>query len=175
MMFFMPFSIGTLRYGAEVRTGASQEITGVRDAMRKIRAQDGVRGLYRGMAVSLYGNIVYRGLYFGLFDSGKQALVKPGGEKPNVLAVWAMAQMTTLTAAVGSYPLNIIRIRMQMDCGRKEKLHVGNINDCARKIYATEGVRGFYRGVTFSSGVQATAGALLLVANDWVTSDDDED
>ena len=78
MMFTFPFSIGILRYSAEVRTGASQEITGVCNAMRKIWAQDGVRGFYRGMTVSFYGMIWYRGLYFGLFDSGKQALFKPG-------------------------------------------------------------------------------------------------
>ena len=104
MMFTSPLTIGLLRYSAEVRTGASQEITGVCNAMSKIWAQDGVRGFYRGMTASFCGIIVYRGLYFGLFDSGKQALVKPG-EETSILSLWAMTQMTTLAAAVGAFPL----------------------------------------------------------------------
>jgi solute carrier family 25 (adenine nucleotide translocator) protein 4/5/6/31 len=38
--------------------------------VKTIRA-DGVRGLYRGFVISCVGIFVYRGLYFGLYDSLK--------------------------------------------------------------------------------------------------------
>jgi solute carrier family 25 (adenine nucleotide translocator) protein 4/5/6/31 len=42
--------------------------------MKKIVKTDGIRGLYRGFAASVVGIFFYRGLYFGLYDSGKYFL-----------------------------------------------------------------------------------------------------
>ena len=46
--------------------------------MKKIVKKDGITGLYRGFCASLVGIFFYRGLYFGLYDSGKYFLF---GEK----------------------------------------------------------------------------------------------
>ena len=72
-----------------------------------------------------------------------------------------MAQTVTITAGITAYPLNILRIRMQMDAGRYQKVH-GNVFDCARKIKAQEGMRGFFRGITFQTALGA-GGAVALV------------
>jgi hypothetical protein len=39
------------------------------DVYKQTLATDGVRGLYRGYTPSVVGIIIYRGLYFGLYDS----------------------------------------------------------------------------------------------------------
>ena len=41
------------------------------DVYRKTIATDGVAGLYRGFVISCVGIIVYRGCYFGFYDTLK--------------------------------------------------------------------------------------------------------
>lgn len=57
-------------------TGSSErQYKGMLDVYKKTIATDGVAGLYRGFMVSLGGIIVYRGLYFGLYDSLKPVVL----------------------------------------------------------------------------------------------------
>ena len=49
--------------------GGSRQFNGLVDVYRKTLASDGIAGLYRGFVPSVVGIIVYRGLYFGVYDS----------------------------------------------------------------------------------------------------------
>jgi solute carrier family 25 (adenine nucleotide translocator) protein 4/5/6/31 len=49
--------------------GGARQFNGLVDVYRKTLATDGVAGLYRGFVPSVVGIIVYRGLYFGVYDS----------------------------------------------------------------------------------------------------------
>lgn len=51
------------------KTSESRQFQGLVDVYKKTLASDGVAGLYRGFVPSVLGIIVYRGLYFGLYDS----------------------------------------------------------------------------------------------------------
>lgn len=57
------------------KVGGQRQFDGIVDVYRKTLASDGVRGLYRGFNVSCVGIIVYRGLYFGMYDSLKPAVL----------------------------------------------------------------------------------------------------
>ena len=46
------------------------------DVYKKTYASDGIRGLYRGFVISCIGIVIYRGLYFGIFDTVKPSLPK---------------------------------------------------------------------------------------------------
>ena len=61
---------------------------------------------------------MYRGTYFGLFDTTK-AILFGDPRKSNVFGVWMLAQMVTLTAGCISYPLDTIRARWMMQAGRE--------------------------------------------------------
>merc|ERR1712014_105099 len=51
------------------KSGGDRQFNGLVDVYRKTLASDGIAGLYRGFMPSVTGIIVYRGLYFGLYDS----------------------------------------------------------------------------------------------------------
>ena len=51
------------------KTSESRQFQGLVDVYKKTLASDGVAGLYRGFVPSVLGIMVYRGLYFGLYDS----------------------------------------------------------------------------------------------------------
>lgn len=52
--------------------GGARQFNGLVDVYRKTLASDGIAGLYRGFVPSVVGIIVYRGLYFGVYDSLSQ-------------------------------------------------------------------------------------------------------
>ena len=58
------------------RAGGQRQFSGIIDVYVKTIRADGVRGLYRGFGISCACIFIYRGLYFGLFDS-----FKPFGER----------------------------------------------------------------------------------------------
>ncbi|KAG9104161.1 hypothetical protein FRC06_004798 [Ceratobasidium sp. 370] len=49
--------------------GSERQYNGIIDVYRKTVQSDGIAGLYRGFVPSIVGIIVYRGLYFGLYDT----------------------------------------------------------------------------------------------------------
>jgi hypothetical protein len=49
--------------------GGARQFNGLVDVYKKTLASDGLIGLYRGFVPSVVGIIVYRGLYFGVYDS----------------------------------------------------------------------------------------------------------
>ncbi|KAM7509002.1 hypothetical protein LguiA_019455 [Lonicera macranthoides] len=57
------------------KTGGERQFNGLVDVYKKTLASDGVAGLYRGFNISCVGIIVYRGLYFGLYDSVKPVIL----------------------------------------------------------------------------------------------------
>ena len=82
---------------------------------------DGIQGLYRGFAISCVGIFIYRGMYFGMYDSLKPILL---GEDAGVLLSFLLGWGVTITAGLMSYPIDTIRRRMMMTSGSAVKYKV---------------------------------------------------
>jgi hypothetical protein len=96
--------------------GGGRQFNGLVDVYRKTLASDGIAGLYRGFGPSVLGIIVYRGLYFGMYDSIKPVLLV-GPLEGNFLASFMLGWGVTTGAGIASYPLDTIRRRMMMTSG----------------------------------------------------------
>jgi solute carrier family 25 (mitochondrial adenine nucleotide translocator), member 4/5/6/31 len=70
---------------------------------------------------SVLGIIVYRGLYFGMYDSIKP-VVLVGPLEGNFLASFLLGWTVTTGAGIASYPLDTIRRRMMMTSGEVSKI-----------------------------------------------------
>merc|ERR1712209_184288 len=55
--------------------GGERQFNGLIDVYTKTLKSDGIQGLYRGFAISAVGIFIYRGMYFGLFDTLKPLLL----------------------------------------------------------------------------------------------------
>lgn len=53
------------------QAGGRRQFKGLLDVYRKTLSSDGYVGLYRGFGVSIIGITLYRGLYFGAYDTMK--------------------------------------------------------------------------------------------------------
>jgi len=81
------------------KKGGERQFNGLVDVYRKTLAADGIAGLYRGFAISCVGIIVYRGLYFGMFDSIKPVLLT-GALEDSFLAAFLLGWGVTIGAGV---------------------------------------------------------------------------
>ena len=76
-----PIDFARTRLAADVGSGKTREFSGFSDCLSKVASADGMKGLYRGFGISVFGIVAYRATYFGLFDTGKAYL---GTETPSL-------------------------------------------------------------------------------------------
>jgi len=139
--------------------GGERQFNGLVDVYRQTLKSDGLAGLYRGFVVSCVGIVVYRGFYFGLYDTVKPMVGKDVG----FWASFGIGYAVTVSAGLASYPLDTIRRRMMMTSGAKEKYN-GSI-DCASKIIKNEGVGSLFKGAG-ANILRGMAGAGTLAGFD---------
>jgi solute carrier family 25 (adenine nucleotide translocator) protein 4/5/6/31 len=144
--------------------GGGRQFNGLVDVYRKTLATDGIAGLYRGFGPSVLGIVVYRGLYFGMYDSLKPVILV-GPLEGSFLASFLLGWGVTTGAGIASYPLDTIRRRMMMTSGEAVK-YKGSM-DAARQIFATEGLRSFFKGAG-ANILRGVAGAGVLSIYDQV-------
>merc|ERR1712125_16103 len=120
-----------------------RQFNGLIDVYKKTMATDGIAGLYRGFVISCVGIIVYRGCYFGFFDSLKPILLT-GSMADNFFLNFCLGYAVTVAAGLASYPLDTIRGRMMMTSGEAVKYR-SSIH-CAQVILAQEGTKSFFKG-----------------------------
>jgi hypothetical protein len=138
--------------------GGERQFNGLVDVYRKTLASDGIAGLYRGFGPSVLGIVVYRGLYFGMYDSIKPVLLV-GPLEGSFLASFALGWAVTTGAGIASYPLDTIRRRMMMTSG--EAVKYKSSFDAGRQIMAAEGIRSFFKGAG-ANILRGVAGAGVL-------------
>jgi len=137
------------------KTGTRQ-FNGLIDVYVKTLKSDGIQGLYRGFTISAVGIFIYRGMYFGLFDTLSPIIVgKDGNVGLSFLLGWAV----TVTAGLMSYPIDTIRRRMMMTSGGGAK-YKGSV-DCAMQIMKNEGFMSMMKGAG-ANILRGVAGAGVL-------------
>jgi len=138
------------------KKGGERQFNGLIDVYRKTLKSDGFVGLYRGFVISCVGIIVYRGCYFGFYDTLKPIVL---GENASLLVSFALGYVVTISAGLVSYPIDTIRRRMMMTSGEAVK-YKGSI-DCAVTVIKTEGAMSLMKGAG-ANILRGVAGAGVL-------------
>eukprot|EP01067_Filipodium_phascolosomae_P009532 Filipodium_phascolosomae@DN855_c0_g1_i1.p1 len=166
LMIVYPLDFARTRLAADMGKGGTREFTGLTDCLTKVFNRTGFMSLYQGFGVSVQGIIVYRGAYFGLYDTIKSVVFKDE-KKTNIFFKWVVAQSVTASAGFASYPFDTVRRRMMMMAGRKgaDEIQYKNTIDCWKKVLEQEGPRAFFKGA-WSNVLRGFGGALVLVLYD---------
>jgi len=141
--------------------GGERQFNGLIDVYTKTLKSDGIQGLYRGFAISAVGIFIYRGMYFGMFDTLKPLLL---GENANVGLSFLLGWAVTITAGLMSYPIDTIRRRMMMTSGGSGVKYKGSI-DCGVQILKNEGFMSMMKGAG-ANILRGVAGAGVLAGFD---------
>ncbi|KAJ3211122.1 hypothetical protein HK099_008094 [Clydaea vesicula] len=122
----------------KVRLQNSGEYRGVVHCLSRIVKEEGFTGLYKGMASPLIGVALINSLLFGVYGSAIRVFSKDETGNPSLTAI-ACAGMTSVK----------IRLQNQRDLTHIPKgypVYNGPI-DCIKKIYASQGIKGYFRGL----------------------------
>ncbi|EFJ47913.1 hypothetical protein VOLCADRAFT_44344, partial [Volvox carteri f. nagariensis] len=112
---------------------------------------EGIRGLYRGLAPTLYGIMPYAGLKFFVYGSLKQCV----SERLPVPYMLAFGGVSGLLAQTVTYPLDVVRRRMQV-YGIQQEAAASAVTsrlttwDVGSTIVRQEGLRGLFRGLSLN-------------------------
>jgi len=141
------------------KKGGERQFNGLVDVYKKTLASDGIAGLYRGFCISCVGIVVYRGFYFGLYDTISPLM----GEDASFLFKFCLGYAVTVSAGLLSYPIDTIRRRMMMTSGAAVKYN-GSL-DCTMQIMKSEGVTSLFKGAG-ANILRGMAGAGVLAGFD---------
>jgi len=121
------------------------------DAVKQIYSKYGIAGIYKGQPVTILREAVGYGAYFLTYEKLVQREMKRKGIKRHeVSPVNAVIYGATAGYALWAliYPIDMIKSRMQTDgftpsTGQKYTSTL----DCVRKVWRTEGIGAFTRGL----------------------------
>jgi len=140
--------------------GGERQFNGLIDVYVKTLKSDGIQGLYRGFTISAVGIFIYRGMYFGLYDTLKPMLL---GEDAGVTISFLLGWAVTVTAGLMSYPIDTVRRRMMMTSGGGVK-YKGSM-DCFVQVIKNEGPMSLMKGAG-ANILRGVAGAGVLAGFD---------
>lgn len=129
MLFVYPLDFARTRMGVDVGKAGKTQFKGLTDCLTSIFKSDGISGLYQGIGISVGSIFIYRGLYFGGYDTGKRLF--PGYKDWNFFMKFLFAQVITNFSEIVSYPFDTVRRRLMMNSGLEKKLYKNSM-DAAR-------------------------------------------
>lgn len=157
--------------------GEPKIYNGMRDAVKGICKENGVRGLYRGVGVTVLEIMPYAALQFGLYDAFlKMANKIDSGDNNRTLKNFFSGLAAGTLAKLGTHPLDVVKKRFQvaglersMSYGRRIPLSASrSMISCLHEIARYEGIGGFYKGALPSVLKAAPAAAITLACYDLV-------
>jgi len=164
-VFVYSLDFARTRLSADAKSagkGGSRQFSGLVDVYRQTLRTDGVVGLYRGFGASVVGICVYRGLYFGGYDSIRDTVLV-GSLKGNFLASFLVGWFCTTGASLAAYPLDTVRRRMMMTTGTG--MRYKSTIDAFRHIIVHEGPKTLFAGGA-ANIIRGVAGAGVLALYD---------
>jgi len=156
LVFVQSIDYTRTRLGVDAKSGGKRQFNGIVDVYVKTIRSDGLLGLYRGFWVSCSCIFIYRGLYFGLFDSLKPIVLTEGC---SMLHTFLLGWLVTVVSGLAAYPIDTLKRRMMMTAG--QQVRYKSSLACLREVVALEGVSSLYRGAGVNI-VRGVAGAIVL-------------
>uniref|UniRef100_T1IWV9 Mitochondrial basic amino acids transporter n=1 Tax=Strigamia maritima TaxID=126957 RepID=T1IWV9_STRMM len=143
-----------------------QRYKGAIDCFSRIRGNEGMRGLYRGLGITAFREAPAFGIYFscyeGLVTCFQEPDKKPLGPVPIILA----GGLSGIMSWVFTYPIDVIKTRLQADgdCGQRQ---YKNTWDCIFKSFHAEGIGVFSRGLVSTVVRAFPTNAATFAAVTW--------
>jgi len=116
-------------------------------ALKVVREEGGIRGLYRGIVATSMGVAPYVGINFAAYEALRGIITPPG--QTSVVRKLSCGALAGSISQTLTYPFDVLRRKMQvtgMKAGVLGTKYNGAI-DALRTIVRTEGFRGLYRGL----------------------------
>jgi solute carrier family 25 protein 16 len=124
---------------------------GITDCFSKTYRESGFRGLYRGVAPSLYGIFPYAGLKFYFYEEMKRHV--PAEHKNDISLKLVCGSVAGLLGQTLTYPLDVVRRQMQVErlyAAVKEEARAKGTMHTLFKIAREEGWKQLFSGLSIN-------------------------
>uniref|UniRef100_A0A8C2XTJ5 Solute carrier family 25 member 36 n=1 Tax=Cyclopterus lumpus TaxID=8103 RepID=A0A8C2XTJ5_CYCLU len=105
-----------------------------------------------------------KAIYFAAYSTAKEKLngvLEPDSTQVHMVS----AGMAGFTAITATNPIWLIKTRLQLDARNRGERRMSAF-ECVRRVYQTDGVRGFYRGMSASyAGISETVIHFVIYEN----------
>lgn len=125
------------------------QYSGIADCAKQILQREGVAAFYKGYIPNLLGIIPYAGIDLAVYETLKFAWLNRnrGLVDPGVTVLVGCGAVSSTCGQLASYPLALIRTRMQAQASVKGAPKVSMLT-LLQNILSQEGVTGLYRGIS---------------------------
>ncbi|KAF9539094.1 mitochondrial aspartate-glutamate transporter agc1 [Mortierella hygrophila] len=145
VVFTNPLEIVKIRLQIAGEAAKSLDVGPRPSAMTIVRTL-GIVGLYKGASACLLRDIPFSAIYFPVYAHLKKDLYGEGPDhKLTIGQLLISGAVAGMPAAYFTTPADVIKTRLQVEAKKGQSTYTG-IMDAARKIYAEEGLRAFFKG-----------------------------
>jgi solute carrier family 25 phosphate transporter 23/24/25/41 len=134
------------------------------DCVRKIYKNEGIKAFYRGYLMNTIG-IAGVGIDLAFYETlkSKYKQLYPDKPQPSIFALLLIANTSSTVAMYSTYPIFLIRTRMQSSNNAKD-----SIATIAKRVYKNDGVFGFYRGAFANLAKVAPAASIGYISYEHI-------
>ena len=147
--------------------------TTISGTFRSVLNESGARGLFRGLAPSLVGIVPYAGIDLMTNSTLREYVARryqTAGAEPGIPELLGCGMASSTTAMLATYPLNVIRTRMQTG-GMPGFPAYDTASKCLVDVARREGVRGLYRGIAPSLAKVLPASSISYAVYDTLSTE----
>ncbi|KAL4787878.1 mitochondrial carrier domain-containing protein [Aspergillus varians] len=155
--FVYPLDTLKFRMQCEVVEGGLKGNQLIAAVAQKVWNKNGLFGFFRGLPLGLMGMFPYAAIDLSTFEHlkrtllARKALSQGCHEDDMPLSNFTTGAIGALSGGFSAsvvYPLNVLRTRMQAQGTMLHPTTYDGVMDVARKTVQSEGLRGFYKGLT---------------------------
>ena len=122
---------------------------GLLDCLRSVVQREGMGALYKGLGTSVIGIVPYAGIDLAVNSAFKDVasrVYSARGEEPGVSAVLACGMISSTMAMLCTYPINLVRTRLQASGMPGTPEYAGPL-DVVRQAVRAGGLSALYQGL----------------------------
>jgi solute carrier family 25 carnitine/acylcarnitine transporter 20/29 len=149
---FIGHPLDTVKTRLQTQDAANPRYKGGWDCFSKTLQQEGVRGLYKGMASPFFGAAFINAILFGAYGHFRHSAMQKNNttdlSRVPIRDIFVAGGLAGLVNTVVAGPIELIKTKLQLQFNNPQQkaLYAGPI-DCAKKIYHVNGVPGLFKGM----------------------------
>lgn len=147
-LLLSPVELVKIHLQLQNKTKPSDQLRGPVDVARRIMEKEGLRGMYRGLTITVLRDAPAHGVYFLSYEVVREKL-HPGcrmGGQETFRTMLMAGGLAGVASWMFCYPLDVIKTRLQAQPVTYPMKYSG-IADCFRKSVREEGFRVLWRGL----------------------------
>ncbi|CBH10452.1 mitochondrial carrier protein, putative [Trypanosoma brucei gambiense DAL972] len=152
---------------------------GMRQVIYDTYKNSGISGFYRGLTPNMVGIFIYRGLEVGIYSTAQQQMImyrmnnygmSRHDSSLSSIETAAVSMFASMFAQTVSYPLNVVRTRLQTQGTNGRAVKYKGMTDCFVKMVRTKGVGSLFSGISANYLKAVPASASMFVVFEKVQS-----